>query len=198
MRGMRTALCAALTIAFTTAAAAQLSTAPPRPKLRPPIACVQLTDGALLTRIDALYAGLASKWLQLGEHWFQAYELPGEPRNPLLPKADRQGPVRGFAWVQSPRCIAALEPATGAWWVQFAAYRLTFNEGEGWTRAQQSGVLAEYVFTMADGAWGVRDNTQAVSFRQPDDKEWRPAATELPSRAPAKAKAAKAKAVKPQ
>lgn len=158
-----------------------------RPKLKPFVACVTLSDTTLLGRIDTLYAGLASKWLQLGEHWFQAYELPGEPRNPLLPKADRQAAVRGFAWVQFPRCQAAIEPATGAWWVQFTAQRLTFNEGTGWTPPLAAGILAEYVMSSGEGGWSVSDNTQAVSFRQPEDKEWRPTAAELPPRTQHKA-----------
>lgn len=173
--------CAAA-VASTATAVAQMPSAPPRPKLKPPVACIELMDAPLIARIDALYVAMAAKWLQLGEHWFQAYELPGEPRNPLQPKADRQGPVRGITWVQQPRCMAAIEPATGAWWVQFTAYRLTFNEGAGWTRPLATGVLAEHVLTAADGGWSVRDNTQAVSFRQPEDKEWRPTAAELPPR----------------
>lgn len=175
---------AALVLSIPQAAQAALAPDAPRPKLGRAVDCVALTDPVLLARIDTLYAALASKWLQLGEHWFQAYELPGEPRNPLLPKADRQGPVRGHAWVQQPRCLAAVEPATGAYWVQFTAHRLTFNEGNGWTRPQPRGVLAEYVLTAGEGGFAVRDNTQAVSFRQPEDKEWRPTAAELPSRAP--------------
>lgn len=158
------------------------------PPLKAPVACALVAEGPLLAQIEGLYRQFESKWLHIGEHWFQAYQLPGEQRNPLMPRAERAGAVRGIAWVKNPSCLAALEPATGDWTMRIVAQRLTFSEAGGpWSRPLPSGVLAEFVLRRSESSWTVQDRTEAVSFRQPEDKEWRPTVADLPERIAAKA-----------
>lgn len=178
----------AILMAFASALAATApfaSLAQPahKPRLKPTVSCVAVADLSLLSRIETLYGSFSARWLQLGEHWFQAYELPGEARNPLLPRGDRTGPVRGYTWIQSPRCVAQQDQASAAWHVRIVANRITFNESSGWTKPLPAGVLAEFVITPGDNGWTTIDNTAAVSFRQPEDKEWRPAIADIPPRA---------------
>lgn len=185
-----------------------IGTHPARAKGPETLACVWLNNPGAFTAFGRAYESFLADWLVIGEDWFQAYEIGGSAKHPLLgtPMGD-MGSVKGFVWARDVRCEtwpvakarlarinarramaakASGKPATAAsevWGARLVAKTVTFSEeGNDWTPPLRDGTLWEVFLAKEGETWVVEDNTVDASILSAGAKERRPEPGELPRR----------------
>ncbi|MEO1206298.1 MAG: hypothetical protein AAFV45_08195 [Pseudomonadota bacterium] len=169
-----------------------------------PLACVWLNNEKTFQAFGSAYEGFAKNWLVIGQDWFQAYEIGGSAKHPLLgtPRED-MGTVEGFVWARDVRCetwqvdLSSLQTTSSklkdtnvseVWGARLVARSVTFSEeGNAWTPPIEDGVLWEIYIANEGGEWTVEDNSVDAAILSTGAKERRPRPDELPKRKTPKA-----------
>lgn len=189
-----------LTFCVVTSAAAPVALA----KTPKSLACIWLNNAQTFKAFGRAYEEFAKSWLIVGEDWFQAYEIGGSAKHPLLgtPRED-MGTVNGYVWARDVRCetwkvdLKALQETSSklrdadvseVWGARLIARSVTFSEeGNDWTPPIKDGVLWEIYIAKEGGQWIVEDNSVDAGILSSGAKERRPTPDELPKRKTPKA-----------
>jgi len=148
------------------------------------IACSRLPDKGAFTVFAKAYKTFTERWLRIGNDWFQAYEIRGSGRHPLLPQPKDTGTINGFVWASGVSCRAKLEDKKkGIWSARLTAKSIRFSEdGNPWTAPFKDGAMWEVFLAKEEGKWIFDDNSVDVSILSPDSADRKPKPEELPPR----------------
>jgi len=184
---------AACLLAGISTLAAATATATATANSSKPTPCIWLNNKPAFETFASAYTRFADRWLISGRDWFQAYEIGGSARHPLLPMPkEDMGSVKGFVWARDVQCLTnEVDPAeTEAgpevkelWVVRVQAGTVTFSEeGNDWTPALTDAVLWEQFLVYDGQRWTSEDNSVDASVLSTGAKERRPDPAELPAR----------------